>query len=85
MRPPIPAFALSIGLAAVGVDPLSSLSAAAAALGNVGRGIGPVIGVAGGYAALPIAAKWLLSLGMLLGRLELVPLLLPFFSGFWKH
>jgi trk system potassium uptake protein TrkH len=34
---------------------------------------------------LPIAAKWLLSLGMLLGRLELVPLLLPFFPAFWKH
>lgn len=77
--------ALSIALAAVGVDPLTSLSAAAASLGNVGRGIGPVIGMAGGYAALPVAAKWLLSLGMLLGRLELVPLLLPFFSGFWKH
>jgi len=77
--------ALSIALAAVGVDPLTSLSAAAAAIGNVGRGVGPVIGVSGGYAALPVAAKWLLSLGMLFGRLELVPLLLPFFSGFWKH
>ena len=77
--------ALAIGLAAVGMDPLSSLSAAAAALGNVGRGIGPVVGVAGGWALLPVAAKWLLSLGMLAGRLELVPLLLPFFPGFWKH
>jgi trk system potassium uptake protein TrkH len=77
--------ALSIGLAAVGVDPLTSLTAAASALGNVGRGIGPVIGMAGGYAALPAAAKWLLSLGMLLGRLELVPLLLPFLPRFWKH
>jgi trk system potassium uptake protein TrkH len=77
--------ALAIGLAAVGMDPLSSLSAAAAALGNVGRGIGPVIGMAGGYAMLPVAAKWLLSVGMLAGRLELVPLLLLFFPGFWKH
>jgi len=77
--------ALAIALAAVGVDPLTSLSAAAAAIGNVGRGVGPVIGASGGYAMLPIAAKWLLSLGMLLGRLELVPLLLPFFVGFWKH
>jgi len=77
--------ALAIGLAAVGLDPLSSLAAAAAAIGNVGRGIGPVIGTAGGYAMLPAAAKWLLSVGMLAGRLELVPLLLPFFPGFWKH
>lgn len=76
---------LAVGLAVVGMDPLSSLSAAASALGNVGRGVGPVIGVAGGYATLPMAAKWLLSLGMLAGRLELVPLVLPFFPGFWKH
>ena len=76
---------LAIALAAVGMDPLSSLSAAASALGNVGRAVGPVVGVAGGYATLPMAAKWLLSLGMLAGRLELVPLLLPFFPGFWKH
>jgi trk system potassium uptake protein TrkH len=71
--------------AALGLDPLSSLSAAAAALGNVGRGIGPVIGAAGGYAMLPVAAKWLLSVGMLAGRLELVPLLLPFLPAFWKN
>jgi trk system potassium uptake protein TrkH len=76
--------ALAIGLAVVGVDPLTSFSAAAAALGNVGRGVGPVIGMAGGYANLPAAAKWILSFGMLLGRLELVPLLLPFVSRFWK-
>jgi trk system potassium uptake protein TrkH len=76
--------ALSIGLAVVGLDPLSSLSAAAAAIGNVGAGVGPVIGLAGGYHALPSAAKLLLALGMLIGRLELVPVLVLLLPGFWK-
>lgn len=76
--------ALSIGLAVVGLDPLSSLSAAAAAIGNVGAGVGPVIGLTGGYHALPSAAKLLLALGMLIGRLELVPVLVLLLPGFWK-
>lgn len=75
---------LSTGLAIVGLDPLSSLSAAAAAIGNVGRGVGPVIGVAGGYHALPDAAKFLLAIGMLVGRLELAPVLVLLLAGFWK-
>ena len=77
--------ALSIGLALVGLDPLSSLSAAAAAIGNVGAGIGPVVGVAGGYHGLPAAAKALLAFGMLLGRLELVPFLVLALPSFWRN
>jgi len=75
---------LSTALAVTGLDPLSSLSAAAAAMGNIGRGVGPVIGMAGGYHALPDAAKLLLALGMLLGRLELAPLLVLLLPSFWK-
>ena len=75
---------LSIGLAICGLDPLSSLSAAAAAMGNVGRGIGPVIGVSGGYHALPDSAKLLLALGMLIGRLELAPLLVLLLPSYWR-
>ncbi len=76
--------AIATGLAVVGLDPLSSLSASAAMLGNIGAGIGPIAGAAGGYHALPVAAKGLLALGMLLGRLELAPLLLLFLPSFWK-
>ena len=76
--------ALAIGLAIAGLDPLSSLSAAAAAMGNVGSGIGPVVGVAGGYAALPASAKALLAFGMLIGRLELAPILVLLMPSFWK-
>jgi trk system potassium uptake protein TrkH len=75
---------LSIGLAVCGLDPLSSLSASAAAMGNIGRGIGPVIGVSGGYHTLPDSAKLLLALGMLVGRLELAPLLVLLLPSYWK-
>ncbi len=76
--------ALTTALAIAGLDPLSSLSAAAAAIGNVGVGLGPILGSAGGYHSLPAAAKGLLALGMLLGRLELAPVLLLLLPSFWK-
>ena len=76
--------ALSIGLAVAGLDPMSSLSAAAAAIGNVGAGVGPVVGVAGGYHMLPVGAKALLMIGMLIGRLELVPILMLALPSFWR-
>jgi trk system potassium uptake protein TrkH len=76
--------ALAVALALAGLDPLSSLSAAAAAMGNVGTGIGPVVGAAGGYAAMPAAAKALLALGMLAGRLELAPILVLLLPSFWR-
>ena len=75
---------LAVALTMVGLDLLSGLSAAAAALGNVGPGLGPLLGPGGSYRALPDVAKWLLSFGMLLGRLELAPLLLLFTATFWK-
>src|SRR3546814_603954 len=62
---------LSIALTALGLDFVTSLSGAAQALGNVGPGLGPIIGPAGNFAPLPDAAKWLLSFAMLLGRLEI--------------
>src|SRR3546814_14815283 len=61
---------LSICLSAVGLDFITAVSGAATALANVGPGLGPVIGPAGNFSTLPGAAKWLLSAGMLLGRLE---------------
>src|SRR5690606_7141151 len=62
---------LALSLALLGLDPLTALAAAASAVCNVGPGLGPVIGPAGTYQSLPDAAKWLLSAGMLLGRLEI--------------
>ena len=75
---------LALGLGALGLDLVTSLSGAATAIGNVGPGIGPLIGPAGNFAALPDAAKWLLSAGMLLGRLELFTVLVLFTPFFWR-
>jgi len=76
--------ALSLGLGATGLDFLTSISGVATAMGNVGPGLGAVIGPAGNFASLPDAAKWLLTLGMLLGRLELYTVLVLLWPEFWR-
>lgn len=75
---------LAVALAALGLDFVTSFSGAASAVSNVGPGLGPVIGPASTYATLPDAAKWLLSLGMLLGRLELYTVLVLVLPRFWR-
>ncbi|MDF2232852.1 TrkH family potassium uptake protein [Albimonas sp. CAU 1670] len=66
---------LAMALGLLGLDIDTAVSGAATALANVGPGIGDVIGPAGSFASLPDSAKWLLSLGMLLGRLEVMTVL----------
>ncbi|MBN9466311.1 TrkH family potassium uptake protein [Brevundimonas sp.] len=75
---------LTIALMAMGLDFLTSASGAATALSNVGPGLGDTIGPAGTFEPLPGMAKWLLSFGMLLGRLELFTLLVLFIPRFWR-
>ena len=75
---------LALGLSSLGLDFLTALSGAATAISNVGPGLGPVIGPDGNFATLPDSAKWLLSAGMLLGRLELFTILVLFAPAFWK-
>ncbi len=77
--------ALAVGLGWMGLDFITAVSGAASAIANVGPGLGPVIGPAGTYASLPDAAKWLLSFGMLLGRLELFTVLVLFTPAFWRN
>jgi trk system potassium uptake protein TrkH len=67
-----------------GLDFLTSASGAATAVANVGPGLGDTIGPAGNFGPLPDGAKWLLSLGMLLGRLELFTVLILFVPRFWR-
>lgn len=76
---------LSVALAACGLDTLTAVSGAATALANVGPGLGHIIGPVGTFAPLPDSAKWLLSLGMLLGRLEMMTLLVLLVPAFWKR
>jgi len=75
---------LTVLLMAMDLDFLTSASAAVSTLANVGPGLGPTIGPVGNYAPLPDTAKWLLSLGMLMGRLELFTVLVLFFPQFWR-
>ena len=58
---------------------------AAAAIANVGPGLGPIVGPSGTYAPLPDTAKWVLSFGMLLGRLEFLTVLVLFAPSFWRR
>ena len=75
---------LAIGLGAMDLDLITSLSGAATAIGNVGPGLGPIIGPVGSFATLPDPAKWLLAFGMMLGRLELFTVLVLLTPKFWR-
>jgi trk system potassium uptake protein TrkH len=76
--------AIALGLAALDLDWITSLSGAATAVGNVGPGLGEIIGPAGNFASLPDGAKWLLAFGMLLGRLELFTVIVLLAPRFWR-
>lgn len=75
---------LACALGALGLDFITATSGAATAIANVGPGLGDVIGPSGNFASLPDAAKWLLSLGMLLGRLEIFTILVLLAPSFWR-
>jgi trk system potassium uptake protein TrkH len=75
---------LAVGLGMLGLDYLTAISGAATALCNVGPGLGEIIGPAGNFSTLPDAAKWMLSAGMLLGRLELFTVIVLFSRTFWR-
>lgn len=74
----------TLGLAATGLDLVTSLSGAATAIANVGPGLGNTIGPAGNFASLNETSKWLLIIAMLLGRLEFFTLLVLLSPDFWR-
>jgi trk system potassium uptake protein len=76
---------IALALGGLGLDWLTALSGTVQAIGNVGPGLGPIIGPAGNFASLPDTAKWLLAFGMLLGRLELFTVLVLLVPAFWRH
>jgi trk system potassium uptake protein len=75
---------IAIILSAMGIDPVTSISGAATAVANVGPGMGDIIGPKGNFAPLPDLAKWVLSIGMLMGRLEIMTIIVLFFPAFWR-
>jgi len=76
---------LSIMLSISGMDFLSAASGAATSISNVGPGLGEMIGPNGNFKEVSDISKWLLSFGMLLGRLELFAVLVLFFPSFWRN
>lgn len=72
-------------LGATGVDIDTAMSGALSALTNTGPGLGETIGPAGTFAPLPDAAKWILSATMLLGRLEILAVMVIFMPVFWAR
>ena len=77
-------FIITALLSVNGLDFVTAISAAASSISNVGPGLGEVIGPNGNFSELTDFSKWILSLGMILGRLELFAILTLFLPSFWK-
>lgn len=78
-------FALgSLSIAMLGQDMMTSVSSVAAALNNIGPGLGSV-GPYSTYSQMPQTGKLILSFLMLMGRLEIFTVFLCFTPGFWRN
>ena len=77
-------FLITTLLSLNGLDFVTSISGAATSISNVGPGLGDFIGPNGNFSQLPDASKWILSVGMILGRLELFAILVLFLPSFWQ-
>ena len=78
-------FTITALLSLTGLDFITSLSGAATSISNVGPGLGSTIGPNGNFSSLPDLSKWILALGMILGRLELFAILVLFLPSFWRN
>ena len=77
-------FVITALLSTSGLDLTTSISAAATSISNVGPGLGDIIGPNGNFSNLSDFSKWILSLAMILGRLELFAVLVLFIPSFWR-
>ena len=78
-------FIITALLSLTGLDFITSISGAATSISNVGPGLGSIIGPNGNFSSLPDISKWILTLGMILGRLELFAILVLFLPSFWRN
>ena len=77
-------FLLTAILSLTGLDFITSISGAATSISNVGPGLGEIIGPNGNFSQLTDFSKWILSIAMILGRLELFAVLVLFIPSFWR-
>ena len=78
-------FILTALLSLTGLDFITAISGAATSISNVGPGLGPIIGPNGDFSTLPDISKWILTVGMIMGRLELFAILVLFLPSFWRN
>ena len=78
-------FIMSALLSLTGLDFITAISGAATSISNVGPGLGSIIGPNGNFSTLPEISKWILTVGMILGRLELFAILVLFLPSFWRN
>ncbi len=78
-------FLITALLSLSGLDFITAISGAATSISNVGPGLGSIIGPNGNFSSLPDISKWILSIGMILGRLELFAVLVLFLPSFWRN
>jgi trk system potassium uptake protein TrkH len=75
---------LAVALALIGLEPRTAITAAWTAICNVGPVFGPGVGATGAVDGFSSAAKWLMIIGMYLGRLEVLVVLVLFLPRFWR-
>ncbi|MGI1662757.1 TrkH family potassium uptake protein [Palleronia sp. KMU-117] len=75
---------LSVLLAMTGLEMRTAITASWTSVFNIGPAFGPEVGPTGAMNAFPDSAKWLMSFGMLIGRLEMVSVLVIFTARFWR-
>ena len=78
-------FLITTLLSISGLDFITSISGAATSISNVGPGLGGMIGPNGNFSLLPDFSKWILTVGMILGRLELFAIIVLFIPSFWRR
>ena len=78
-------FLLTAFLSLSGLDFITAISGAATSISNVGPGLGSTIGPSGNFSTLPNISKWILTFGMIMGRLELFAILVLFIPSFWRN
>ena len=70
---------------ALGIDHVNAITISLSCVSNVGPTLGTEIGPVMSWSELPSIAKWLCSLLMLMGRLEIMTVLVLFSKSFWKE
>ena len=78
-------FVITALLSISGLAFITAVSGAATSISNVGPGLGGMIGPNGNFSLLPDFSKWILSVGMILGRLELFAIIVLFIPSFWRR